>query len=101
MGSAGFKAWQEPTLREIPKCPEVGIFGIFLLYEYMVGFVLSLLFKVEVLSSFGVLVGLLLSVSPWSIRSTSGVCCLPLCCVAVGGCWKHLCAALGDGLDEH
>lgn len=57
--------------------------------------------KLELLNGFGVLVGVLPSVSPWSVRSTSGFCCLLLCYVPVGGCWKHLSAALGDGLDEH
>lgn len=104
-GSAGFKAWQESGWKlrwerflDTLKWTPCRVFSA-LSTEWDLCCLYFL--RLESLNSFGVLVGLLPSVSPWSIRSTSGFCCLRLCCVTVGGCWKHLRAALGDGLDEH
>lgn len=91
----------ETALGEVPGYPEVDIFGGFSPLSTQWDLCCLYFLKQELLNGFGVLVGLLPAVSPWSIRSTSGFCCLPLCCVTVGGCWKHLSAALGDGLDEH
>lgn len=80
----------ETALGEVPKYPEVDIFWVFFFSAPSTQWDLCCLYflKLELLNGFGVLVGLLPSVSPRSIRSTCGFCCLRLCCVTGGGCWN-------------
>lgn len=92
----------ETALGELPGYPEVTSLFVFslLLVQSGIHVVFFFFFK---WSRWTVLMCLSISfpVSLWSIRNMSGCCCLLFYCITGGGCWKHLGAALGDGLAVH
>lgn len=95
----------ETALGELPGYPEVRSLFVFVFFSLLlvqsgIHVVFFFFFLNGVVGQFQCL-SVSFPVSLWSIRNTSGCCCLLFYCITGGGCWKHLGAALGDGLAVH